>query len=252
MAQQQGASPVRAGLTMLTRHAAAQKSSIARTQATAQKRHAPPEVLLAPPEALSAPTMTIGQAPHQTQKPRSRAQKRCSWQPAVEHSSKTTQPRAVRSRKSMQPDMLRATRAAQQAQSGSQRASTLAQRRSQAAEASPPAECSQAADTPLPTVQRSKAARACAAAQKTHTHADMASDGQQSLPCTEGSESADAASVRTEQHPPSPGATGPATPSQASEDAFHPKRPKVRLLKEALHEICLILLAHAHLPRLQV
>ena len=188
-AQQQGASPVRAGLTMITRHAAAQRSSIARTQATAQKRHVPPEVLLASPEALPAPTMTIGQAPRKTQKQRRRAQKRCSRQPAAGHSSKTTQPRAARSIKSTQPNMLREARAAQQAQSGSKRASTLAQKRSQAAGASSPPECSQAADTPSPRVQRSKAARARAAAQKKPSHAEdvsaVASDGQQAPQCAE-------------------------------------------------------------------
>ncbi|CAL5229232.1 g12517 [Coccomyxa viridis] len=168
-AQQQGASPVRAGLTMVTRHAAAQKSSIARVQATAQKRRAQPQALL-------APAMTVGQAPQQTRKPRSRAQKSCSRKLRVGHSSKPTQ-----------PDRLRAARAAQQAQSMSQRASTLAQRRS------PVSRLSQAAETPLPAfcfqvtgtspdAQKSRGARARAPTPKKHAHAEeipaAASDSQ--------------------------------------------------------------------------
>lgn len=183
---------------MITRQAAAQRSRVARTQAMAQKRHAPSEVLVAPPEALSAPMMTMGQAPRQTQKPRSLAQKHCKRQRAIAHSSeatqpralgsrKTTQPRAVRSSKSTQPNVLRAARAAQRAQSRSQRASTLAQRRRHVAEVPPPTDCSQAAESHLPKVQRSRATRAHAAAQKKHAHVDetpaVASASQQAPQC---------------------------------------------------------------------
>ena len=110
-AQQQAASPVRAGLAATTRNAAAQRSRVARTQATAQRRHAPPEDLL-------AEAMVIEPAPRKAQKPRSPAKKRCS-----------RQPRVACSRKTMQPDMLKAIRAAQQSQSRSQRAQALAQKR---------------------------------------------------------------------------------------------------------------------------
>ena len=164
-AQPQGASPVRTGLTAITRHAAARKSRIACIQAAAQRRHVPLETLL-------AQAMTIGQAPRQAQKPRSREQKHCSRQPRLACSGKSTQ-----------LDMLRAARAAQLAQSRSKRASALARSRSEAAEALPAALCLQATAGPPAEMQGSRAVCAHASAHQKHAHANnspaAASDSQQ-------------------------------------------------------------------------
>ena len=107
-----------------------------------------------PSGALLAPTMTIGQAPRQTTKRRSRRL-------AVAHSNKTTQSGVVRSSKSTWPDMLRVARAAQQAESSSHRASTLAQRRKHATDAASPAAFSHAKKVPLSKAQRSREFQVC-------------------------------------------------------------------------------------------
>ena len=108
----------KAGLTAGTSRmqAALQRSRDARMQATAQRRHAPPEVLM-------LLTMTMGQAPRQARKLR-----------------RSRQLRDVPRRKSTASERLRtAAREAQRAHSKAQRASALAQKRSPATESAPPA-----------------------------------------------------------------------------------------------------------------
>ena len=165
--QQQRASVYRAGLAAgaSTRQAAAQRSSAARLQATAQKRRAPPQLFL-------APTMTIGQAPRQVQN-------MCSRQPRSASRNTIRQPvspragRTGRANRAAQHMRIRSQRAsAQLARSRAERASTLAQRRAQA------------------TPTDAKAAEAAAArvkpgAHKQHAHASrlaaLASGAQQAL-----------------------------------------------------------------------
>ena len=196
---QQRASLVRAGLAASTRHAAAHRSRTARVQATAVKRHAPPPTLL-------ARRMQAGQAPRQAQKLRSQAWKHHSRRPRIGPSRKTTQPSMLRA----------AAREAQQVQSRSHRALTLARRRAPATRTAPSAvqSCAQREDQTARQAQsssrggsagseqdltrldirtetqpghvhhpqRTRAARARAAAQRRSTHADevsaVASDSQ--------------------------------------------------------------------------
>ena len=122
--------------------AALQRSRDARMQATAQRRHAPPEVLM-------LLTMTMGQAPRQARKLR-----------------RSRQPRDVPRRKSTAPERLRAAaREAQSAQSKAQRASALAQKRSLATESAPPAAAAVAKSAPT-------AACSGAAAHRRHGQAE--------------------------------------------------------------------------------
>ena len=119
-----------------SRKAAVQRSRAARIQATNQKRRVALQTLL-------TPAIIVGQATHQTQKPRSKKHRTVP-------SAKTTQPERLRA----------AAQEAQLARSRAERASVLAQRRGQAA-VSPPS-----------PPQRGKAARARAAAYSRCAHAE--------------------------------------------------------------------------------
>ena len=144
--QEQAVSMTKPGLTAGTSRmqAAVQRSRAARLQATAQRRSAPPEVLM-------LLTMTMGRAPRQARKLR-----------------RSRQPRDVPRRKSTAAERLTAAaREAQRAQSKAQRASALAQKRSQLTAAAP------SAATAAP--ERSTAARTGTAARRQHDQAEKLS-----------------------------------------------------------------------------
>ncbi len=175
--QQQRASVFRAGLSAgaSRRQATAQRSGIARLQATAQKRLAPPQLFL-------APSMTIGQAPRQAQKVRSR-------QPRSVSRKSIRQPvRLWAAGRRPQLAQIRTQRAsAQLARSRAQRASILAQRRGQVTETSAAAAhtAAKAAEAPASAAQPGKAACTRTAAHKRHALASslsaLASGTQQAL-----------------------------------------------------------------------
>lgn len=170
--QQQRASVFRAGLaaSASTRQIAAQRSSIARLQATAQKRLAPPQLFL-------APAMTMGQAPLQVQKMHSRQPRRASRK-NIRQTVSLRAGRAGRADRAAQLMRMRTQHAsAQLARGRAERASTLAQRRAQAAgtDASAAQTDAQATDTPASAIQTSApATETDAAAAQTDAEATEA------------------------------------------------------------------------------